>query len=370
MRLGILTSSRADYGIYHPLLARLKLDNYFSFKLIVFGTHLSDRHGLTYREIESDGHPIHYKLNTVPKGDSSFAIATAIGETIKIFSEFWEHHGDEFDIIFCLGDRYEMFAAVMSGIPFQLKFAHLHGGETTLGAIDNIFRHGITLSSKYHFASTTEGAERIKELIKSEDKVYNVGALSLDNLQSIRFLTVQDFNTKWGIDLSKDTILTTFHPETIALERNGEFAHEVVRAIKSLKGYQVLITMPNADTSGMIIRDILTNEFKDSDNVFLIENLGSSGYFTALKFCSFLIGNTSSGIIEAASFGKYVIDLGDRQNGRACGNNVIHVPIVAEMIKQAVKDIKQAPVLDNENIYFNGGAAEKIIQVLKFDEIQ
>ncbi len=365
MNIAILTSSRADYGIYLPLIKKLKQNSRFGLRMIVFGTHLSELHGATYRQIEADGFNIDYKLETAPDDDSPVAIALSIGDTIKKFAQFWNDHRGEFDLVLCLGDRYEMFAAVTAGIPFSVSFAHFHGGETTLGAIDNVFRHTITIASKYHFASTEENVDRIKELIESDTNVYNVGALSLDNLGSINLLTIENFKEKWEIDLSVPTILTTFHPETIAIEENQGYTFELIEAIRGLPHYQVLITMPNADTSGLMLRQMLIEAFTGSNRVFMIENLGSQSYFTAMKFCSFMLGNTSSGIIEAASFGKYVIDLGNRQKGRVAGENIIHIPIDAELIKSTVKVLETLPPVSLENIYYNGGAADKVIDILQ-----
>jgi GDP/UDP-N,N'-diacetylbacillosamine 2-epimerase (hydrolysing) len=367
MRIGILTSSRADFGIYMPLLERLKNDAFFKLEIIAFGTHLSDFHGKTIKQIEVAGFDVKYRIESMLLTDSASSISTAMGLTNIKFADFWKEHGNDFDLVFCLGDRYEMFAAVVAGIPFQIPFAHLHGGETTLGAIDNIFRHTITMASKYHFVSTETYASRVKELIELNENIYNVGALSLDNLGEINLLSIEEFKDKWNVDLSIKTILTTFHPETIALDKNEFYAKELVEAIEALADYQVLITMPNADTAGNIIREILIDNFAHNSRVFLIENLGSQSYFTALKYCAFLLGNTSSGIIEAASFGKAVINLGDRQKGRIAGKNVLHTGIHKEEILNAVKIISEQEFDSIENLYWNGGAADKIIDILKRD---
>ncbi|HEY8928042.1 MAG TPA: UDP-N-acetylglucosamine 2-epimerase [Mucilaginibacter sp.] len=365
MRIGVLTSSRADFGIYLPLLKRLKADDAFALEIIAFGTHLSPYHGYTIDQIEAAGFEVKYKIESMLQADSSAAIATAMGLTTIKFADFWRDHTDDFDLVFCLGDRYEMFSAVMAGVPFQIPFAHLHGGETTLGAIDNVFRHSIALAAKYHFTATEDAAERVKQLTDGNYNVHYVGALSLDNLKDIELLSIEEFKQQWGIDLSKKTILTTFHPETVDYESNERYAGELVKTIQSLNGYQVLITMPNADTAGSIIRKALTVAFKNSDRVFLVENLGPKGYFSAMKHCTFLLGNTSSGIIEAASFGKYVINLGDRQKGRSAGSNVIHTSINANEIINAVHGVESSDAIGNRNIYFNGGATERIIAVLK-----
>jgi GDP/UDP-N,N'-diacetylbacillosamine 2-epimerase (hydrolysing) len=369
MRIGILTSSRADYGIYLPLLRKLKGDVYFETDIIAFGTHLSEFHGLTINQIRSDGFEVKYTVSTVFVDDSPKGIATLMGQTSIEFAKFWQSKGHLFDLIFCIGDRYEMFAAVMAGVHFQIPFAHFHGGERSLGATDNIFRHAITLASKIHFSSTIESVKRIAELTETTNGIFHVGALSLDNLKDIKLLTMEEFNNKWGIDLSKKTILVTFHPETTSLTKNDLYSKEIIEAINALPEFQVLITMPNADTESNVIRNNFIANFHDNRNVFLVENLGTQSYFTAMNYCTLLIGNTSSGIIEAASFKKYVINLGERQKGRTTGSNVIHTAIDSSVIVSKILNTANLMDFEGDNIYFNGGASEKILNILKSIDI-
>ncbi|MFA6275889.1 MAG: UDP-N-acetylglucosamine 2-epimerase [Pedobacter sp.] len=365
MKIGILTSSRADFGIYLPLLKKLRADTDFNLNIIAFGTHLSGFHDNTIEIIRSANFEVKYTVESMLLTDSPNAIGTALGLTTVKFADFWKNHKNEFDLVFCLGDRYEMFAAVVAGIPFQIPFAHIHGGETTLGAIDNIFRHTISLASKYHFVSTAAHAHRVSELTANKNNIYNVGALSLDNVTDIDLLSTNEFHEKWGIDLNAPTILTTFHPETVAMEENESYARELVKVLNNLTNYQILVTMPNTDTAGSIIRKILIDNFNNSKHVFLIENLGPQSYFTAMKYCSFLMGNTSSGIIEAASFDKYVINLGNRQKGRAYGDNIIQVPINAKEIEKAIRLIEKENTYKGLNIYYKSNTADQIVQVLK-----
>jgi GDP/UDP-N,N'-diacetylbacillosamine 2-epimerase (hydrolysing) len=365
MKIGVLTSSRADFGIYLPLLLELSYDPFFHLEIIAFGTHLSHLHGYTINAILAAGFDVQHQLDTVPTKDTPAAIACSIGETIKLFSQFWSKQKDNFDVIFCLGDRYEMFAAVIAGVPFQLQFAHIHGGEITLGAIDNVFRHSITLASKFHFAATSASVNVIGKLTGDNKYIYNVGSLSLDNIGKLKLLSIDEFYNKWNIDLSIPTILTTFHPETVNFNNNSEYVDILIAAIKQLDTYQFLITMPNADTASQIIRERIIEEFNDSKRVVLVENLGAVSYFSAMELCRLLLGNTSSGIIEAASFGKYVINLGDRQKGRAYGTNVIQTPIICDQIVDAVKRIGKLTYVERGNIYYNGGATNQIIKILK-----
>ncbi len=365
-RIAILSSSRADYGIYLPLLKALKEDPYFDLQIIAFGTHLSPFHGYTINQILKDGFEVPFRIESLLTGDSPNAISTAMALTAIKFADFWEEHQNDFDLVFCLGDRYEMFAAVTAGIPFNIQFAHLHGGEKTLGAIDNIFRHSITLASKYHFVSCKEHGKRVAELTESKNNIFDIGALSLDNLNSLTLLSKEDFYIKFGMDLNQPTILVTVHPETVTPEKNEIYVSELAETLLELNNYQVLITLPNADTNGSLIRNRLLQLPVESFNrILCFENLGSLGYFTAMKYCSFLLGNTSSGIIEAASLGRWVINLGNRQEGRKQSQNIYNVPFNKAMILQSVTEIEKKPVYLGENIYYKGNAAKNICLILK-----
>lgn len=366
MNIGVLTSSRADYGIYLPLLKALQKNPSFRLRLIVFGTHLSPFHGYTIDQIIADGFKVQDQIECMQAGDSANSVATAMGLTTLKFAEYWNIHKDNFDYVFCLGDRYEMFAAVNAGIPYGIKFAHLHGGERTLGAIDNVFRHSITLASTLHFVSTQESAQRVAELTESTENIHVVGAMSLDNLKNIPLLSVEDFFKKFNINLAIPTILTTFHPETVDATKNKTYASILSDTLRKLsKKYQIVITLPNADTEGSIIRKSFLNLPSITNNkVLCVENLGTQGYFSCMKHCSLLLGNTSSGIIEAASFGKRVINLGDRQKGRTAGENVMHVPIDTENILKAVDQTERQPSFTGKNPYDQGGAVDIIIHTL------
>jgi len=365
-RIAILTSSRADYGIYLLLLKALKEDSNFELHIIAFGTHLSPFHGYTINQILKDGFEVSYRIESMLASDTPNAISTAMALTSLKFADFWKDHQPDFDLVFCLGDRYEMFAAVIAGIPYGIKFAHLHGGEKTLGAIDNIFRHAITLASKYHFVSCEAHAKRVEELIQSKENIFNVGSLSLDNLNTISLFTIEEFLNQFGIDLKYPTILVTVHPETVNPENNSANTEELCRTLLKLNKYQVLITLPNADTNGSVIRKQLLKLPKESDNrILCIENLGTLGYFSAMHHCSFLMGNTSSGIIEAASLGKWVINLGNRQQGRLQSNNVLDAPFNQEIIRQQIHKIEESLIYTGENIYYRGNVANKICSILE-----
>ena len=364
MKIGVLTSSRADFGIYLPLLKLLKKDAFFELEVIAFGTHLSTKHGYTLNEIEAVGFSKIHKLNTVPETDSAESITNSMGKTITLFSEFWKNNA--FDLVFALGDRYEMFAAVSASSLFNVKLAHLHAGETTLGAVDNAYRHAISLFSKHLFVSTENYKKRAESIVEKNVSVHNVGALSVDNLTKIVFLTKNEFEAKFGISLEKPTILSTFHPETVSADNNEKYIAELLSAFSNLKEqYQIIITLPNTDTMGQMIRDEINSFSSTNPEIKVVESFGMIGYLSCMKYCSFLLGNTSSGFVEATFFPKYVINLGERQSGRIQTANIVQSEITKNAILNAVAKVEQAEVLKDLNIYGDGKTAEKIVEILK-----
>lgn len=363
-KIGILTSSRADYSIYIPLIRELVLNEFLSVEIIVFGTHLSKEHGYTIDSIQNDSLAIIKCIDVgYTSDDSSYGIAKTMGITMERFAQFWTLN--IYDLIFCLGDRYEMFAAVASVIPFQTKIAHLYGGETTLGAIDNSFRHCLTHFSDLHFVACEKYKKRVVELTEDKENVFNYGHLSIDNLKQLTLLNLEELKILTNVDFTKPTILCTFHPETIAFERNEEFVDILCRVFENIFEFQVLITMPNTDTGGMVIRERFKKLEKNCDWVFCKENLGTIGYLSAMKHCKFMLGNTSSGFVEASFFPKYVINLGDRQKGRILTPNIIQTSITYIDIMNSINLIKNKKLnLEKMNFYGNGNTAKKINEAL------
>jgi GDP/UDP-N,N'-diacetylbacillosamine 2-epimerase (hydrolysing) len=367
LKIGVLTSSRADFGIYLPLLRKIRdAEDEFQLTLIAFGTHLSKYHGYTRDEMSDRGFEPHFEVASMLSNDRPQDIATAYALTALKFADLWSQHSNDFDWVLCLGDRFEMAAAVAAGIPFGIKFAHIHGGETTLGAIDNIYRHSITLASKLHFLSALPFKQKIKELTGSDEHAVVTGSLSLDNLDEIELLSKEAFEKQWHIDMSKPSLLITIHPETVAFEKNEHFVNQCRKAFDVLaKSFQLVVTMPNADTHGTLFRNLFHKlKSEHPESVYLIENFGTQSYFSCMQHAVLMIGNTSRGIVEAASFGKFVIDLGDRQKGRLCGENVIHIPFDAELMIEKVSQ-HAGLVYEGGNIYKLANAADLILQRLK-----
>lgn len=364
MKVGVLTSSRADFGIYLPLLKILQRDVFFELTIIAFGTHGSPHHGETISEIQEYDFENIDLIQSLLLNDNPNGISTSYGLTVVKFSDYWSKN--EFDLVFCLGDRFEMSAAVQAGIPFEIKFSHIHGGETTLGAIDNIYRHQITLVSAIHFPSTEMYKKKIESIIGSDEKIYIVGSLSLDEIDDFQFMKEEEFRNKFGIP-DRPYILITFHPETVKPEENKQYALEMKAALKELsKEYYLVVTMPNADTNGKIFRKVI-NELRDeiSEQMIGIENFGKTNYFNAMNYAEFLLGNSSSGILEAASFNKYVVNVGDRQKGRATCKNVFDCSFKSSEILKAVEKVKGLGTFQGVNIYKKKHTAKTIIDIIK-----
>lgn len=369
MKIGVLTSSRADFGIYQPLLRRLQTDDRFELEIIAFGTHLSPYHGYTLNNITEAGYSQIKKVYGMPLSDTPEAIANAYGLLVSNFSQYWAEH--QYDLVFALGDRFEMSAAVQAGIPQQVRFAHLHGGETTLGAIDNIYRHQISLASTLHFVATEAFAKRVENLIDNNKNVHWIGALSLDDLEELPLPEWKQVAEKFGIASDKDFVLVTFHPETVNFHQNTRFSWIAFDALNILsKKLNIVITMPNADTAGSLFREQFQQLRKEKpQQVFLVENFGRLNYFVAVKQSQFLLGNSSSGIIEAASFGKYVVNVGNRQKGRAQSQNILNVPFDVVSIKNACDKILRQGDYQGQNIYYQPNTSERIINLIAHAEL-
>jgi GDP/UDP-N,N'-diacetylbacillosamine 2-epimerase (hydrolysing) len=362
--VGVLTSSRADFGIYLPLLKRMREDDTIDLRIVAFGTHVKPAFGETKKDILQNGFSIYAEIDSLSDGDLPVDIANGFARTAQLFGTFWAK--EKMDVVFCLGDRFEMAAAVISGLPFQIKFAHIHGGETTLGAIDNAYRHMISHASAYHFVTTEAFKTRLESILDDTKHIAVTGSLSLDNLLSLPLLSKEDFFEKWQIDLNIPSLLVTIHPETVAYEANKNYCAEALSALTSLTAqFQIIITLPNADTMGSIYRNAFVDLGKSNpDKIKIIENFGSQSYFTCMKHCAMLVGNTSSGIIEAASFGRYVINLGERQRGRLAGENIIHLPFDAQEII-AVAQKWAGKEYSGTNPYFKPNAAATLLDTLK-----
>lgn len=364
LKIGVLTSSRADYGIYQPLFVRLRDDVSVELHIICFGMHMLKNQGETFRRIENDNFGQLHKIQGMQEDDSAEGITISYARLIENFANFWKENS--FDLVFTLGDRFEMSAAVQSTIPFEIRLAHIHAGETTKGAIDEIYRHQISLASEFHFTCTEEYSNRVRGLLPTASHVHNVGSLSLDGFKLEEIKNWAEVREEFNIP-DKPFVLVTFHPETIGREKNSLYIKELRKFFTAFNNrIHFVVTMANSDTDGSQYRHLFNELNEEFPNSFsLIYTFGRDNYFSAMYHSKFLLGNTSSGIIEAASLGKYVINLGNRQEGRIQSQNIFNVPFKKSMIMQAVTEIEKEPVYSGENIYYKGNVAKTICSIVK-----
>jgi GDP/UDP-N,N'-diacetylbacillosamine 2-epimerase (hydrolysing) len=366
MKIGILTSSRADYGIYRPLLRKLKVDSRFKIEIIAFGMHLQSSQGNTLEEIKKDDYEVIHQVSEIADDDYVVDIARGYGKLIVDFADFWNQNS--FDLIFALGDRWEMSAAVQASIPFELKIAHLHGGETTLGATDNIYRHQISLASTYHFTAAEEFSERVRSIIGLDKRVYTVGSLSLEDLDKLELPDWTFVKEQYDIPFN-DFILVTFHPESVDAVKNDHYAKLAFEVLEVLsEENNVLITKANSDVMGSLFnRQFERLQDLHPTKIKLVAALGKLNYFKAMQQCAFMLGNTSSGIIEATSFSKRVINVGNRQKGRMRNLNVLDVPFESSLILKKVDELKHLSKFHGENKYFQPSPSNIILEIISQD---
>jgi len=364
--IGVVTVGRSDYGIYYPLLKTIQQEPALKLHLYVSGAHLSSQFGFTIHQIRDDGFKIHEAIEILLASDSPEAICKSIGLGVIGFAEtFRKHHPD---ILVVLGDRFEMYASVVAALPFNIPVAHIHGGELTQGAIDDAIRHSITKLSHLHFVSTQDYARRVIQMGEEPWRVVVSGALSLDNLQQTRLLDRREFAIRYNLVLPRNFLLVTYHPVTLEYQEAGSQIYELIAALKMV-GIPVLFTMPNADTGGQIIRQAISQAISGNPMWFAVENLGIQGYFSVMNMASAMVGNSSSGIIEAASFRLPVVNIGNRQKGRIQTLNIIDSNYdrasIGQCIRKAISPEFHESLLELKNPYGDGSASHKIIDVLK-----
>jgi len=366
-RIAVITSSRADYGYLRPIIQALSDAAEFDMQLIVSGSHLSAAHGSTVRDVDEDGFSIAERVELPMDSDSPSGIAKAIGTGVIGFAETFARLQPELLII--LGDRFEMLAAAAAMLPFAKPIAHIAGGESSEGAIDEAIRHSLTKMSHLHFVQTDQYRERVIQMGEEPWRVTVSGSPTLDNLRDFSPLPERDLAARVGLSLDRAPLLVTFHPVTLEYEATRNQIDEVLAAIEE-SGFPAVFTAPNADTHGQqILTAVKAFVAKHSESASLVANLGTRAYFSLMQKALIMLGNSSSGIIEAASFALPVVNIGDRQRGRVHGANVIDAPCTREAILAAI-ETASAPAFRNgirgmDNPYGQGHAAQVIIDTLR-----
>ena len=364
--IGVVTVARSDYGIYLPVLKKIQADPELDLRMIVSGMHLSPEFGLTADTIESDGFEISVRVEMLLSADTPEAISKSMGLGTIGFAQAYARERP--DILVVLGDRFEMHAAAVAALPFNIPIAHIHGGESTEGAMDEQFRHSITKMSHLHFASTQMYADRLVQMGEEPWRVTVSGAPSLDNIQDMRLLTREELERQCALQLVDDTLLVTFHPVTLEYEDTETHVRELFAALREI-GTSVVVTSPNADTGSRLVSDIIQDVTSQDERFHLVNNMGTQTYFSLMREASAMVGNSSSGIIEAACFKLPVVNIGNRQRGRMRGKNVIDVGHSrAEIVGGIATAMSEEFLTGLENLsnpYGDGQAAGRIVEKLK-----
>lgn len=365
--IGVVTVARSDYGIYLPVLRAIQAEPSLRLGLYVSGAHLSPEFGLTVREIEKDGFDIVERVEMLLSSDSAEGISKAMGLGLIGFAQAFARTRP--DLLLVLGDRFEMHAAALAALPFRIPIAHLHGGELTEGAIDDALRHSMTKLSHLHFVSTTDYARRVIQLGEAPARVIVSGAPSLDQLRQTRLLTRNEFAERFHITLPEAFLLVTYHPVTLEYEQTDWQIQQLLAALRQT-GLPVLFTMPNADTNGRTIRDYIRQYVAAQTDspmpAYVVENLGTQGYASAMHMATAMVGNSSSGILEAPWFKLPVVNIGNRQRGRTRAANVIDVDCATDAILQGIQLAISADfrhrLTTQSHPFGDGYAAVKIVQ--------
>ena len=367
-KICVITGTRAEFGLLRPLIELIANDKELQLQLIATGMHLSPEFGYTLNEITEAGFMVDKKVECLLSSDSSIGVSKTIALAISGFADALDELTP--DLVVVLGDRTEILGAVIATAMANIPIAHLYGGETTEGAYDEAIRHSITKFSHLHFTSTEAYRKRVIQLGEHPDTVFNVGAIGLDAIKKLPLLDRASFEQAIGFKLKERNILITYHPVTLEKEAPIETFENILTALDELTDTALIFTHANSDKNGRIINKMIT-EYVSShkDKAVEFKSLGQLRYLSALQYVDFVIGNSSSGILEVSAFYIPTINIGDRQKGRICNESVINSNNSLEDIKKSItfaldKTFREK-ILQQELLYGNGTAAEKILQIIK-----
>lgn len=366
-KIAVLTATRAEYGLLQPIIKKMMQVPEFSVKLVVTGAHLSPEFGETYKEIEKDGLIIDKKIEILLSSDTPAAISKSMGLALISFADYFTE--SQPDALLVLGDRYETLAVCCAAMNARIPIIHLYGGETTEGAIDEAVRHAITKMSYLHFTSTEAYRNRVIQLGEEPERVFCVGAMGVENALHIPLLSKAELEESLEFPLDQPYAVVTFHPVTLEKNSARQQAEELIQAISYFRDMKFIITKSNADAEGRIINHLFEELATTCNNVVLFDSLGMKRYLSALKYSSMVIGNSSSGLVEAPSFHIATINIGARQRGRLQGETIINCEPRTDRIIEAIQygrnEDFQKKIKDARNPYGDGNTSSKIVEVLR-----
>lgn len=365
-KICVVTGSRAEYGILRGLMKAIKDDPELTLQVIATNQHLSKLQGETYKEIERDGFTIDYKVYMADDDalDNANTTAKAISRGVGGFADAFD--ALEPDLLLILGDRYEMLAVASTALIYKIPIAHLHGGEITEGAFDDAIRHAITKMSHLHFTSTEAYRKRVIQLGEQPERVFNVGALGVENVMKNDFMSKEEIEQSLNFRLNDKCFLCTYHPVTLSNMSSEIQVLSLLQALDDYKDYHIIFTYSNSDTnSQIIIKRIQEYVDQNQGRCMFIPSLGQRRYFSVLKYVKAVLGNSSSGIIEVPSFGIPTLDIGDRQKGRIAADSVIHCGYSIDEIKGGLKKVVTCESKQTKNPYYKEGTCNAILNVIK-----
>lgn len=361
-KVAVVTATRAEYGILRPLLLCLMEEKEIELQLLVTGTHLSEKYGSTEKEIIKDEMPVFERIPILEEGNEVYDVSCTMANAMKGFADYFRREHPELLIV--LGDRTEMLGICAAAMNEQVPIAHLHGGELTEGAVDDCVRHALTKMSYLHFPAAEVYRRRIIQLGEEPERVFCVGALGVENILKTPLLSYEEMCMETGVPIHRKYAVVTFHPVT--LETGSEMAQveSLIEAMYSQDEYFYLITKANADAGGEKINNRFDEFCKESSNAKLVASLGMQRYLSAVKYSSFVLGNSSSGIIEAPAFGVPTVNIGERQKGRLMADTIIQCGTEMEEIVNAIKkteNIERVP----SSLYGDGNTSKQIVKIIK-----
>ncbi|UGB30426.1 UDP-N-acetylglucosamine 2-epimerase [Metabacillus sp. B2-18] len=362
-KISILTATRAEYGLLKPIIEKLNILKEFDVRVVVTGAHLSPEFGLTYKEIEQDGIVIDEKIEMLLSSDTPSSISKSMGLAMVGFADYFERLKP--DLLIVLGDRYETLAVCIAAMNQRIPIAHLYGGEKTEGATDESIRHAITKLSYLHFTSTEEYRERVIQLGEHPDRVFCVGAIGIENILNVELMKKYELEHALNFKLDKPYAIVTFHPTTLENNRSEEQFESLLEACKSFKNMSLIFTKANADTDGRIINKMIDDYVNENDHAVAFTSLGLTRYLSALRFCNLVIGNSSSGLIEAPSFKIPTVNIGDRQKGRLQATSIINCKPEAKEIEKSIRlalsENFRRIAAETVNPYGDGNTSDQVV---------
>lgn len=371
-KICVFTGTRAEYGLLKPLLERIRQDKALTLQLLASGTHLSAEFGNTVDLIQADGFPIAAKVDILDSSDTALGTCRAIARGVSGYAEAFTELQP--DLLVVLGDRFEAFAAATSALVCQRPIAHLHGGETTEGVYDEAFRHAISKMSLLHFVSTEVYRQRVIQLGEAPERVFNVGAIGLEHLNNSDFLSRIELEASLNFQFGQQNALITFHPVTLETGTAVEQFKQLLAALDHFPELKLIFTKANADTGGRTINHLIDGYVAEQpDKAISFLSMGHQRYLSSLQIVDIVIGNSSSGILEAPSFKVPTVNIGDRQKGRIKTASVIDCePIEMDIVAACQKALSEKFKVLAQNVdnpYRQVGTAGKILQIIKNTDI-